>query len=288
MGRITSWIHACRPPTLAAAVAPVAVGSAVAFAEGAMRVGPALAALGGAIAIQIGTNLANDAYDAEKGADTSARLGPPRAVSSGLLEARAVKRAMVLAFVIASLFGLYLVREAGPAVVAIGLVSIAAGVAYTAGPWALAYLGLGDVFVIAFFGFVAVCGTAFVEAGFVPELAVWAAIPVGALATGILIVNNVRDRETDLLAKKHTLVVRFGRRFGVIEHAVLLGVSYTVPVVIGGFAMLPLLTLPLAVVVHRELRRRDGRALNATLKKSGALLIAFALLFAAGIAGGSR
>lgn len=287
MSRLRSWLAACRPPTLAAAVAPVAVGSAVAFQDGGWRVGPAIAALGGAVAIQIGTNLANDVFDAEKGADTADRLGPPRAVSSGLLEARAVKRAMVLSFGIAFLFGLYLVNAAGPAVVAIGLVSIAAGIAYTAGPYALAYLGLGDLFVIAFFGFVAVCGTAFVEAGRVPPLAWWAAVPVGALATGILIVNNMRDRWTDPAANKRTLIVRFGRSFGLWEHFAMLAASYAVPAIIGGWSMLAFLTLPLAIKVHHELRTKDGRDLNRTLKKSGALLVAYALLFAGGIAFGA-
>lgn len=286
MSTARTWIAACRPPTLAAALAPVAVGSAVAFAEEAFRAGPAIAALGGAMAIQIGTNLANDVYDAEKGADTSDRLGPPRAVASGALSASAVKRGMIASFAIAMAFGIYLVAAAGWPVVAIGLVSIAAGIAYTAGPYALAYVGLGDLFVIAFFGFVAVCGTTYVEAGRVPALSFWAAVPIGALATGILVVNNLRDRHTDRLANKRTLVVRFGRTFALAEHALMLLAAYVVPAIVGGWAMLAYLTLPLALRIHWEMHKKDGRDLNSSLKKSGALLVLFGLSFAAGIAFG--
>ena len=192
------WIGAARLRTLPAAIVPVVVGTAVAHASGGLSWGPAIAALLGSLAIQIGTNFANDVFDAEKGADGPDRLGPTRAVAAGLISASAMRRAMIAAFGVAALFGLYLVSVAGWPVVAIGIASILSGIAYTGGPWPLGYHGLGDVFVMLFFGFVAVCGTAFVQLAHVPCLAVWASIPVGSLATAILVVNNLRDRHQDV------------------------------------------------------------------------------------------
>jgi 1,4-dihydroxy-2-naphthoate octaprenyltransferase len=283
-----AWLLAVRPATLVIAVVPVAVGTACAHAAGGARLGVAFAALLGALGIQVGTNLANDAFDHQRGADGADRLGPPRVVASGLLPGRHVLYAAAAAFGAAFLVGIYLVAVAGPVVVAIGLASIAAGYAYTGGPYPLAYNGLGDLFVIVFFGFVAVCGTAFVQLGSVPPLA-WAAAPVvGALATAVLVVNNVRDRETDARAGKRTLVVRFGRDFGVAEYAVMLGVAYAIPaaLAIAGrpWAALPLVTLPPGVRLWRELRVTDGRALNHTLAGTARLLLATGLAFALGLA----
>ena len=215
--RTATWIAAARPKTLPAAVVPVVVGTACAAASGGAAWAPACAALGGAIAIQIGTNFANDVFDAERGADGPDRVGPTRAVAAGLIAPRAMKHAMIAAFAVAIAFGIYLASIGGWPIVAIGIASIAAGIAYTGGPFPLGYHGLGDVFVLAFFGFVAVCGTAFVELGRVPALAIGAAIPIGALATAILVVNNVRDRASDARAGKRTLAVRFGRRAAVVE-----------------------------------------------------------------------
>ncbi|MGN6104431.1 MAG: 1,4-dihydroxy-2-naphthoate octaprenyltransferase, partial [Kofleriaceae bacterium] len=183
--RTALWLAAARPRTLPAAAVPVAVGTACVAAVGTVAWGPALAALAGALAIQIATNFANDVFDAERGADGPDRIGPVRAVSAGLISAGAMKRAMIGAFALASAFGLYLLQVAGWPVAAIGVASILSGIAYTGGPWPLGYHGLGDVFVMIFFGFVAVCGTAYVQLLHVPALAVWAAIPVGALATAI-------------------------------------------------------------------------------------------------------
>ena len=245
--------------------------------------------LAGALAIQIGTNFANDVFDAEQGADGPDRIGPPRAVSGGLITARAMKRAMIAAFAVATGFGGYLAWVAGWPVVAIGLASIAAGVAYTGGPWPLGYHGLGDVFVMAFFGFVAVCGTAFVQVGAVPALAVWASVPVGALATAILVVNNVRDRGTDARVGKRTLAVRFGRGVALVEYVALLVAAYAVPVALaaGGrrWAALPVLSAPLAVARVRALvAATDGPAHNHCLVATAQLLLAHGALFAAGIA----
>lgn len=283
------WILAARPATLTAAIVPVAVGTACAHAVGALRMGPALAALFGAIFIQIGTNFANDVFDAEKGADTEDRLGPTRAVASGLIDAKSMRRAMVFAFGLATLAGVYLVATAGWPVVAIGIASVLSGIAYTGGPYPLGYNGLGDLFVLVFFGFVAVCGTTYVQAESVPAIAWAASVPVGALATGILVVNNVRDRETDVRAGKRTLAVRFGKRAGIAEYAILIGAAYVVPVLLAATGthpavLLPLLTLPWGIVLVRQLATREGRDLNATLASTAKLLLVHGVLFAAGIA----
>lgn len=281
------WIGAARLRTLPAAIVPVVVGTAVAHACGAIAWGPALAALAGAIAIQIGTNFANDVFDAEKGADGADRIGPLRAVSAGLITAAAMKRAMIGAFAVASAFGIYLVASSGWPIVAIGVASILAGIAYTGGPWPLGYHGLGDVFVMVFFGFVAVCGTVFVQLHAVPGLAWWAAIPVGSLATAILVVNNLRDRNTDVRAGKRTLAVRFGRRAALVEYAVLLALAYAVPI---GLAVhhpwraLPVITAPLALVRFGQLvLAGDGATFNELLAQTGQLLLLHGLLFSAGL-----
>ncbi len=281
------WIGAARLRTLPAAIVPVIVGTAVAHACGGIAWGPALAALAGAIAIQIGTNFANDVFDAEKGADRADRIGPLRAVSAGLITAAAMKRAMIGAFAVASAFGIYLVASAGWPIVAIGVASILAGIAYTGGPWPLGYHGLGDVFVMVFFGFVAVCGTVFVQRHAVPGLAWWAAIPVGSLATAILVVNNLRDRGTDVRAGKRTLAVRFGRRAALVEYALLLVAAYAVPI---GLAVhhpwraLPVITAPLALVRLGQLvLAGDGPTFNELLAQTGQLLLLHGVLFSAGL-----
>jgi 1,4-dihydroxy-2-naphthoate polyprenyltransferase len=286
---VTPWILAIRPATLTAAAAPVLVGSAVAHAVGGFRAFPALAALTGAFLLQIGSNLANDLFDYEKGADTAARLGPTRVVQSGLLAPRSVRIGMAVTFGLAFLVGVYLTWIAGPVVVVIGLLSIVAAIAYTGGPYPLGYNGLGDVAVMIFFGFVAVCGTVYVQAGHVPWLGWIAAVPVGALATAILVVNNIRDLETDAAAGKRTLAVRLGRGGALAEYAVLLAVAYAVPAllvlggVVGAWALLPLVTAPLGIGLFWRVRDDRGRALNATLAGTARLLFVFGALFAAGI-----
>ncbi len=286
---MSPWIAAARLRTLPAAAAPVVVGTACAHASGGVAWGPALAALSGALAIQIGTNFANDVFDAERGADGPDRVGPLRAVSAGLITASAMKRAMALAFAAASLFGLYLTISAGWPIAIVGLVSIAAGIAYTGGPYPLGYHGLGDVAVMIFFGFVAVCGTAFVQLGHVPALAWWASLPVGALATAILVVNNVRDRTTDARVGKRTLAVRFGRRGALVEYTVLVVLAYAVPVVLAlcgaaAWRLLPLITLPLAVARLRSLIGAvSGPEHNACLAATAQLLALHGILFAVGL-----
>ncbi|HEY6078158.1 MAG TPA: 1,4-dihydroxy-2-naphthoate polyprenyltransferase [Polyangiaceae bacterium] len=287
---LASWLLAARPKTLSAASVPVVVGSACALALGAFNLGPALAALVGALLLQIGANFANDVYDYEKGADTAERLGPTRAVQAGLITPAAMKRGMYVVFGLALLVGVYLTLVAGPIILAIGIVSILSAIAYTGGPYPLGYNGLGDVFVFVFFGLVAVCGTVFVQLGFVPALAVWCSLPVGSLATAILVVNNLRDREQDAAVGKRTLAVRFGERVAILEYGLLLALAYAVPLFLatgaaqGRFVLLPLLTLPMARGLMRAVATERGRALNARLAGTAKLLLLFGILLALGIA----
>ena len=285
---LSTWILAARPATLTAAAAPVVVGTACAHAAGGVAWGPAIAALLGAWWIQIGTNFANDVFDAEKGADRADRLGPTRAVAAGLLTAAQMKRGMIVAFALAAACGVYLAAVAGWPVVAIGAASVIAGIAYTGGPWPLGYHGLGDVFVMAFFGFVAVCGTAFVQVGHVPVLAWWLSVPVGALSTAILVVNNLRDRAGDARAGKRTLAVRLGREGAVAEYGILITLAYGVPALlaISGFSpwvLLPLATLPIARGLAARVAASDGAALNPLLGATARLLLVHSLLLAVGV-----
>lgn len=287
-GGARAWLLAARPATLTAAFTPVAVGSACAFSVGSFDWAPALAALLGAACIQIGTNFANDVFDFEKGADTPGRLGPPRAVQTGLLSPRNVRWGMLAVFGLSGICGLYLTAIAGWPVLAIGAASIVSGIAYTGGPYPLGYHGLGDVFVFVFFGFVAVCGTAFVQVGHLPLIALWASLPVGALATAVLVVNNLRDRDQDALAGKRTLAVRLGARGTRAEYALLLGLAFATP---GYLAwqrgspslLLPLLTAPWGGWLLWRLPRAHGRALNVILKSTALLLLVHGALFAAGL-----
>ena len=289
-GSLRAWILAARPQTLSAAFVPVAVGTAVAHVAGGVAWLPALAALLGAFLLQIGTNFANDVFDHEKGADTEARLGPTRAAASGLLTPRALYVGMIVSFGLALAVGVYLIAVAGWPILAIGVASILSGIAYTGGPYPLGYHGLGDVFVMIFFGFVAVCGTAYVQLDAVPRDAWIASVPVGALATAILVVNNVRDRVTDVHAGKRTLAVRFGRRAGEAEYLLLLVASYAAPIALAilhrsPWPLLPLLSLPIGIRLFRDLRRLEGAPLNATLAGTAKLLLLHGVLLAGGLVG---
>jgi 1,4-dihydroxy-2-naphthoate octaprenyltransferase len=287
---LSSWVLAARPKTLSAASVPVLVGSACAYALGGFALGPALAALAGALLLQIGANFANDVYDYEKGADTAERLGPTRAVQAGWITPAAMRRGMYLVFALSLLSGAYLTSVAGPVILLIGALSIISAIAYTGGPYPLGYNGLGDLFVFGFFGLVAVCGSAFVQLGRVPALALWCSVPVGALATAILVVNNLRDHQTDARVGKRTLAVRWGPKAVIYEYALLLALSYAVPVYLatsahrGRFVLLPLVTLPLGRKLMRAVASESGRALNARLAGTAQLLLLFGLLFTLGIA----
>ncbi|HEY4105653.1 MAG TPA: 1,4-dihydroxy-2-naphthoate polyprenyltransferase [Polyangiaceae bacterium] len=288
-GSLGAWLLASRPKTLSAAAVPVLVGTACAAARGAVRWGPAFAALFGALLLQIGANFANDVFDYEKGADTSERLGPTRAVQAGLLSARAMRGGMIVVFALSLLLGVYLTFASGPVILLVGLASITSAIAYTGGPYPLGYHGLGDVFVFLFFGLVAVCGTAFVELGRVPLLSFACALPVGALATAILAVNNLRDRETDARAGKRTLAVRFGRDFALKQYRVLIATSYVVPLAlalsrsVGPEVLLPIGSLPLALGTTRAVASEHGRALNPLLAATAKLLLIYGVLFALGL-----
>ena len=288
--RLGVWLHAFRIPTLSAAVVPVLVGTVVAWRHGAFQPVAALAALVGAIGIQIGTNLANDLFDFRKGADTAERIGPPRVLPMGWLSPSDVKAGIVTAFGIATVAGVYLIALRGWPILVIGVASIAAGLAYTAGPWALAYTGLGDVFVFLFFGFVAVVGTYFTQAGTSDPEAVLAAIPIGALATAILVVNNLRDIDTDRAARKWTLAVLLGRRGARAEYAALLGAAFVVPLALwaqGLRSAWVLLPFGVAMLATRTLQtvfeHEDGPALNRALIDTAQLHLLFGLLFAVGL-----
>ena len=287
-GGAGAWWLAARPRTLPAAAAPVAVGTALAVADGHGAILPATAALAGALLLQIGANLANDVFDFEKGADTEARLGPPRAAQRGLLSTAALRRGTALVFGLAALVGLYLVARGGWPIAALGALSIAAGLAYTGGPYPLGYRGWGDAAVFLFFGVAAVCGTYWVQALALPPRVLGAALPVGALATAILVVNNLRDIETDRRAGKRTLAVRLGRRAARIEYGLLVIGAYATCALLwwaGSFSawvLLPCLSLPLALRLVRRIAREDGPSLNDALARTARLELVFALLFSAG------
>ena len=283
------WVAAARPRTLPAAVAPVIVGSALAWRDGAFDALAVGLCLSFALLVQIGTNFANDYYDFVRGADTGARVGPRRAVAAGLVAPAAMRRAMWAVFAAAFACGLGLIAWGGPWLLVVGVASIACGIAYTGGPWPLGYHGLCDVFVFLFFGLVAVGATYFVQAGRVTADALLAAVPVGLLAANILLVNNYRDVETDAAAGKRTLVVRFGRRAARAQHAVSLAIALAVPVFFfardrDGWRLLPLALAPLAWAHVRRLRERETPPeLIALLGDTGKFLAFYALLLSAGL-----
>jgi 1,4-dihydroxy-2-naphthoate octaprenyltransferase len=289
-GSAGAWWLAARPRTLSAAIAPVAVGSALALYDFAFDPLPALAALLGALAIQVGTNLANDVMDYRKGADTAERLGPTRAVQAGLLPPGTVARGAAASFGVAVVAGLYLTAHAGWPILVLGIVSILAGILYTAGPWPLAYIGLGDLFVMAFFGIAAVAGTYYVQALAWSPVALALGVAVGALAVAILVVNNLRDLATDRVAGKRTLVVRMGDGWARRYYAALIALAFLVPVVLvaGGwlslFALSALVALPSALPPLRAvLGGADGRALNPILGLTASLQIVYAVCLVAGL-----
>lgn len=283
---------AARPRTLPAAVAPVLVGSAAAvqWLGHLPRWGAFFAALVGSIFIQIGTNLANDYSDAKRGADTADRLGPVRVTSSGLVTPQRVLTATWIAFAIAIACGIYLATVAGIAIIVIGVLSIAAGVLYTGGPRPYGYAGLGEVFVFLFFGLVAVNGSYYVQLEELDALPLGLSISIGFLATAIIVVNNVRDVETDRRAGKNTLAVRIGRSGAVnLYRMLVLGAFVVLPIALwaGEASALPLiglLALPMAIKPLRVMANRsDGPALNGALAATGALLGVFSLLVTAGL-----
>jgi 1,4-dihydroxy-2-naphthoate polyprenyltransferase len=287
---IRIWLMAARIRTLPAAVAPVLVGTALAGYAHVFHPLRFLAALVGAVFIQVGTNLSNDYSDARRGADTEDRLGPVRVTAGGLLPPKRVLVATYVSFGIAVLAGVYLVAVAGWELLLVGAASILAGVLYTGGPRPYGYEGLGEVFVFLFFGIVAVAGSFFVQVQHLSWEAFALAVPVGLLAAAILVVNNVRDIDTDRRAGKRTLAVRLGReRTRVLYGAIVYGAYVLAPVTwvfgpLKPWVMLPWLTLPVAAPVVRAVRNRtDGASLNQALAQTGMLQLAFCMLLSAGL-----
>jgi 1,4-dihydroxy-2-naphthoate polyprenyltransferase len=287
-GTLRLWLVAARPRTLPAAIAPVLVGTALAGAEDVFRPLPFLAALVASVFIQIGTNLSNDYSDARRGADTEDRLGPVRVTAGGLMPPKRVLVGTYIAFGVAVAAGLYLAAVAGWQLLVVGAASILAGVLYTGGPRPYGYEGLGELFVFVFFGVVAVAGSYFVQTEELRWEAFALAVPVGLLAAAILVVNNVRDIDTDRRAGKRTLAVKLGRARArklfvamvVASFASLAGLAAA----LSPWVLLALASLPLAPPLIRTVASRtDGAALNRALAGTGRLLALFSLLLAAGV-----
>jgi len=288
MSPFQAWWLAIRPKTLPAATAPVLVGTAHAYREGRFAASPALAALIGALLIQIVSNLANDYFDFKKGADTEERLGPPRVTQQGLISEKGVLTGLVLCIGLALCVGAYLVLVGGWPIVAVGLVSLLCAVAYTGGPFPLGYNGLGEIFVFLFFGPVAVAGTVYVQSLAWSPAAALAGIPIGLLCANILVVNNVRDFETDAKAGKRTVAARFGRDFGVRLYAadlILAALSLAAYAIFARayFAFAALSVLLLAVPLLRAVREQRGKPLNRILGLTAQLELRFALVMAFGV-----
>jgi 1,4-dihydroxy-2-naphthoate polyprenyltransferase len=287
--KFDAWILAARPRTLFAAIVPVIVGSSIAVHDGKFNLTAATIALLCSILIQIGTNFTNDLFDFLHGSDKDGRVGPQRVAASGLLSINEIKIGTIVTFGLSFLLGLYLVFTGGWIVLLIGVVSILAGIAYTAGPLPLAYNGLGDVAAFLFFGLVATVGTYFVQAHEFSWMSFWSSIPVGALITNILVVNNYRDREEDCSNGKNTLAVIFGDNFSRIQYVVFMIISYAILFVVfftfkrSFFVFLPLLSLPLSIKLVKMIYTLRGNELNKTLELTSKLSAIYGFLFAIGI-----
>jgi 1,4-dihydroxy-2-naphthoate polyprenyltransferase len=283
------WLLAIRPKTLPAAGAGVVVGSALAWSDGLFSAGPAAAALLIALLLQIGSNLANDVYDTERGADTAERKGPLRVTQAGLLTPRQVKAGMLIVFSSAFALGLYLTFMQGWIVLVIGIAAIIAAIAYTGGPYPLGYHGLGEIFVFIFFGLAAVAGTYFVQTGLTTPLVWLMSIPIGLIITALLVVNNLRDIKEDATAGKRTLAVRIGAAGTRAEYLVCMVVAYALPLALVGTRLLPwpaltaLLSLPWAISASRVVITKNGRDLNPALALTSQTALAFGLFFAVGL-----
>ncbi len=283
------WMTAIRPRTLPASVSAVMVGTAAAAADNRFSAAAALAALAGAVLLQIGVNLANDYFDFRKGIDTAERLGPLRVTQSGLMSPRQVRRFMTGVFVASAAVGLYLVAAAGWPILVIGCCSILAALGYSGGPYPLASHGLGDVAVFVFFGPVAVCGTYYAQALQLGGSTLWLALPPGLLITAIIVVNNLRDISTDAAAGKRTLAVIIGPRWTRFEYLLLTAGAYgALPVMhraaIGSaWLLLPLISLPAAALSLAGVYRCEGSALNRVLARTAAVTLVFCLLLSAGL-----
>jgi len=284
------WLQAARPATLPAIVGPVLVGAAAGIAVGAFRPLVFTATLAAALLIQVGSNLANDVSDFERGVDAPGRLGPRRVTQSGQVTPVQMRRALAVVFGAAAVLGLYLAWVGGWPIVVVGMVSIVAAITYTGGPWPFGYHGLGDLFVFLFFGLVAVVGTCYLQTGAVSALAVAAALAPSCTVTAILVINNLRDIHTDEATGKRTLAVILGDRLTRIEYAVLMLAPFALVTVLAAAGVFSWWTLlvwialsPVVIPVRRVLKGESGRDLNLTLKRTAQLHLLVSLLLAVGV-----
>ena len=283
------WVLASRPKTLLAAFVPVMVGSALAISQNQFTFIYSLVALLCTVLIQIGTNFTNDLYDHLKGADNKDRKGPERVLNSGLISPLEMKIAIGVVFGFAFLLGLYLVFSVGIVILIIGVLSILAGLAYTAGPYPLAYNGLGDVFVFAFFGIIGTAGTYYLHTQEFSFLSLLISLPVGALITNILVINNYRDIEEDREANKNTLVVKLGKRFARFQVIFSIIISYIILIILYAqfnfnlWIFLPLSTIPIAYIQIKMLYTFKGTQLNKTLELSAKYAALYGFLYSMGI-----
>ena len=288
--KLKIWINSTRPKTLWAAVGPVLIGTALAYCDTHIHIGVFLATLGAAVLIQIGTNLSNDYFDFVKGADTEERTGPVRATQAGLVSPVAMMRASIGVFGFAALLGLYLISKGGWPILVVGVLSILSGILYTAGPFPLGYLGLGETFVLFFFGPVAVGGAYYLQTHSINSLVIMAGLAPGLISTAILAVNNLRDRQTDKTAGKKTLAVRLGRQFGIFEYIACVLLASVIPVVlcwitkehyaclVSLFALFSARKSIYAVYLKGD----DAETCNRVLEETGKFLVVFSVLFSVG------
>jgi 1,4-dihydroxy-2-naphthoate polyprenyltransferase len=289
ISKFESWLLASRPKTLLAAVVPVMVGSALAISMKKFFLPYSLVALLCSILIQVGTNFTNDLYDYLKGSDTIKRKGPRRVLASGLISVSEMRIAIILVFGLTFLFGLYLVYSVGLLILWVGVLSIFAGIMYTAGPFPLAYNGLGDIFVFIFFGIIGTMGTFYLHTQQISLLALIVSIPVGALITNILVVNNFRDIEEDREANKKTLAVLMGRIFTRWQFIMLITFSYITTILLhfhfnySLWILLPITTIPMAIILVKMFYTLNGEELNKTLELSAKFAGLFGLLLSIGL-----
>ena len=287
-GSTAVWLLAARPRTLPAAVAPVMIGTAMAFGDGALHGPAALAALVCAVLIQVATNLANDLFDFEKGVDTESRLGPMRVTQAGLVSPGTMRRGIAAVLALTALCGLYLVWRGGWPVLVIGIVSVSAGLLYTGGPRPLGYMGLGDLLVLVFFGPVAVAGTYYVQALTVNPTVIVAGLAPGLISVAMLAVNNLRDTDEDRRAGKKTLAVRFGPGFARGEYIAAVVAACLLPLALhlasGGhpWSLAGCLTVVAAAPAFRRLLTCEGASLNPVLARTAGLLLVYSALFSIG------
>lgn len=287
--KFQNWVLASRPKTLLASVVPVMVGTALAVNVGQFNFLVTLIAFACSLLIQIGTNFTNDLYDFHKGADTVERKGPVRVLSAGLISIKEMKTGIFFTFFSAFILGFYLVYVGGIIILVIGILSIVAGLAYTAGPYPLAYKGLGDIFVFMFFGLIGTMGTFYLHSNEISLAAFLSSIPVGSLITNILVVNNYRDIETDKIAGKNTLAVKLGKTFTQYQFVFLIVVSFLTPLALYIFfdfsiwIFLPYITLPIAYNITIMLFTLNGMQLNQTLELTAKLSALYGILFSAGL-----